>query len=101
MSNLSEILNNSKFIDILNIAGRVGKDMGISTYIVGGYIRDAILNRELTDIDIMVEKDVFKFSEKLAKKLKVSTVVKFKKFNTAKIPFDMCEIEIANSRSES
>ena len=77
MPNLSEILNNSKFINILNTAGRVGKNLNINTYVVGGYIRDAILNRELKDIDIMVEKDVFKFSEELAKELKVETIVKF------------------------
>ena len=46
MSNISEILNKSKFIDILNIAGAIGKDMNINTYVVGGYIRDALLNRE-------------------------------------------------------
>ena len=101
MSNLSEILNNSKYIDILNVAGKVGKDMGIKTYVVGGYIRDAILNRELKDIDIMVENNVFEFSSKLAKELKVKTIIKFEKFNTAKIPFQECEIEVANARSES
>ena len=101
MSNLSEILNNSKHIDILNIAGKVGKEMGIKTYVVGGYIRDAILNRELKDIDIMVEDNVFEFSSKLAKELKVKTIIKFEKFNTAKIPFQECEIEVANARSES
>ena len=101
MSNLSEILNNSTFIDILNIAGKVGKDMNIGTYVVGGYIRDAILNKELKDIDIMVEKNVFEFSETLAKELNVETIVKFEKFNTAKIPYNLCEIEIANARSES
>ena len=101
MSNLSEILNYSKFVDILKIAGEVGRDMGVSTYVVGGYIRDAILNRELKDIDIMVENNVFEFSDMLAKKLKVNSVIKFEKFNTAKIPFKSCEIEIANARSES
>tara|TARA_B100000700_G_scaffold326462_1_gene438063 strand:- start:86 stop:1498 length:1413 start_codon:yes stop_codon:yes gene_type:complete len=101
MSNISEILNKSKFIDILNIAGAIGKDMNINTYVVGGYIRDAILNRDLKDIDIMVENNVFEFSEKLAKKLKVKTIVKFEKFNTARIPYNECEIEIANARSES
>ena len=101
MSNISEILNKSKFIDILNIAGAIGKDMNINTYVVGGYIRDAILNRDLKDIDIMVENNVFEFSEKLAKRLKVKTIVKFEKFNTARIPYNECEIEIANARSES
>ena len=101
MSNIAEILNKSNFIDILNIAGAIGKNMNVSTYVVGGYIRDALLDRKLKDIDIMVEHNVFEFSEKLAEKLKVKTIVKFEKFNTARIPYDKCEIEIANARSES
>ena len=68
MSNIAEILNKSNFIDILNIAGAIGKNMNVSTYVVGGYIRDALLDRDLKDIDIMVENNVFEFSEKLAEK---------------------------------
>jgi len=101
MSNIIEILNNSKFADILKIAGEIGKNMQINTYVVGGYVRDAILSRELKDIDIMVENHVFDFSRKLADKLGVKTVVEFEKFNTAKIPFKECEIEVANARSET
>ena len=62
MLNIEQILNQSKYAQILKIAGAIGKDMGIKTYVVGGYIRDAILDRELKDIDIMVEDMVFDFS---------------------------------------
>ena len=101
MSNIAEILNNSKFANILKIAGEIGKEMQINTYVVGGYVRDSILNRKLKDVDIMVDSHVFDFSAKLADKLNVKTIVKFEKFSTAKIPYKLCEIEIANSRSES
>ena len=36
MSNISEILTNSTHIDILKIAGELGKEMNNKTYIVGG-----------------------------------------------------------------
>ena len=101
MSNISEILNNSAHIDILKIAGELGKDMNIKTYIVGGYLRDAILGRKLKDIDIMVENEVFGFSKKLSKKLGVNKIVEFKKFYTVRIPYKECEIEVANARSET
>ena len=68
MSNISTILHNSKYINILKIAGEIGKDMNIQTFIVGGYVRDVILGRDLKDIDFMVEDKVFVFSEKLSKK---------------------------------
>ena len=101
MSNISEILINSEHINILKIAGQLGKDMDIKTFIVGGYLRDAILERNLKDIDIMVENNVFEFSRKLSKKLGVNKTVEFKKFHTVKIPYRQCEIEIANSRAET
>ena len=101
MTNIKEILKQSKYIHILKIAGSIGKEMGLKTYVVGGYIRDTILNRNLFDIDIMVEDRVFDFSNKLAKELKVKKIIKFEKFHTAKIPYEECEIEVANARSET
>ena len=101
MSNISTILHNSKYINILKIAGEIGKDMNIKTFIVGGYVRDVILGRDLKDIDFMVEDKVFVFSEKLSKKLGINKIVKFEKFHTAKIPYKKCEIEVANARVET
>ena len=66
MLNISEKLTNSQFINIIKLAGKVGFNMGIKTYIVGGYLRDIMLERKLTDIDIMVEDNVIEFSNNLA-----------------------------------
>ena len=101
MLNISEKLTNSQFISIIKLAGKVGFDMGIKTYIVGGYLRDIILERELTDIDIMVEDNVIDFSNNLAKELGVHKTIVFEKFHTVKIPFKDCEIEVANARKET
>jgi putative nucleotidyltransferase with HDIG domain len=49
----------------------------------------------------MVEGDGIEFAHKLGKKLKVSTVVPFPKFATARIPYKECEIEVASARLES
>ena len=59
MSNISEILTNSTHIDILKIAGELGKDMNIKTYIVGGYLRDAILGRKLKETAMLRKWDSF------------------------------------------
>jgi tRNA nucleotidyltransferase/poly(A) polymerase len=101
MLNISEKLTNSQFIKIIKLAGKVGFDMGIKTYIVGGYLRDIILERKLTDIDIMVEDKVIDFSNNLAKELGVNKTIIFEKFHTVKIPFKDCEIEVANARKET
>ena len=101
MGNISKIILNSQHDDILKLAGETGNELDVEVYLVGGYIRDAILNKNRTDIDIMVSSDVFKFSKILSKKLKVHTTVDFEQFHTSRIPFEGCDIEIANARKES
>tara|TARA_B100000029_G_C17597056_1_gene964534 strand:+ start:1555 stop:2970 length:1416 start_codon:yes stop_codon:yes gene_type:complete len=101
MTTLINILKNSNHSDIFKKAGETGLSMDTPVFLVGGYIRDIILQRDRTDIDIMVEKNVFEFSKKLAKKLNVNTTIDFEKFSTSRIPYDLCEIEIANAREES
>ena len=101
MSNISEILLKSEHCKILKIAGEVGDALNVNTYLVGGYVRDIILGNKLKDIDIMVEDRVFEYSKKLSKKLNVNKTVEFEKFLTVKIPYSVCEIEVANARQET
>ena len=79
------------------------QDHNYEAYLVGGCVRDLLLEPEKhsVDIDIMVEGDGIEFANKLGKKLKVSTVVPFPKFATARIPYKECEIEVASARLES
>jgi len=97
---ISDIIKNNKHKNILLTAGKIGKELNIPVYLVGGYIRDAFLGKDRVDIDIMVGNNVFEFSKILSKKLKVNTTVNFKKFQTSRIPHDECDIEIANARTE-
>ena len=72
MTSIATILNdNPSHAKIFKISGEISAKIGIRSYIVGGYVRDALLNRETNDIDIMVEGDVIKFSNELANNLKV------------------------------
>ena len=76
MSNITPILtNNPLHAEILQTAGRLGAKLGIPTFIVGGFVRDKLMNRPTTDIDIMVEGDGVAFAKQLAKELKINTVV--------------------------
>ena len=59
MTSIATILNdNPSHAKIFKISGEISAKIGIRSYIVGGYVRDALLNRETNDIDIMVEGDV-------------------------------------------
>ena len=102
MSNISELLNSNKeHFKIFKQASSVAKSLNTKVYIVGGYVRDIILNNPLKDLDLMVENKSEEFADLLAKALKVNTVIKFEKFYTYRIPYKITEIEIAAARKET
>ena len=100
MLNIKDQLNNLPEKKILSYATAVSKELSTPSYLVGGYVRDLILNRKTTDIDIMVEGDGILFAEKLAKRLGVDNIVIYEKFQTALIPLKEIQIEIATARVE-
>ena len=57
MSNIESLLNTLELHSIIfKTAGKIAESMGIRAYVVGGYVRDRLLNKsECIDIDIMVE----------------------------------------------
>ena len=68
MSSISSILeSNSEHYKVLLKAGDVANKENISCYLVGGYVRDVLLNRDTTDIDIMVEGDAISYAHILSK----------------------------------
>jgi len=102
MANISDLLLKNKIhAKIFNHATSVGEELNTPIYIVGGYVRDLILGKDLKDIDLMVENNSNTFAEKLAEKLNVKKIVKFEKFHTYRIPYDKADIEIATAREES
>ena len=100
MLNIKDQLNSTPHKRILLTAGSLSDELAIPSYIVGGYVRDIILNRETTDIDIMVEGDGILFAKKLSQKLNIDNIVVYEKFQTALIPYKEIQIEIATARTE-
>ena len=95
MTSIATILNeNLVHAKIFEISAKISSSINIPSYVVGGYVRDALLSRETNDIDIMVEGDVLKFSNALAKKLDVKNVVEFPEFCTVLIPYSEMNIHL-------
>lgn len=65
-------------------------------YLVGGAVRDLLLNRGRADIDLVVEGDAAALAARLG-----AEVVEHERFATAKAKLDGHEIDIAAARSES
>ena len=102
MSNISKLLlKDSLYAPIIENASIVGAQLEMNIFLVGGFIRDLLLNRTLIDIDLMVEGNASEFAKKLSEKLKIKKVIEFEKFHTYRIPCDDLEIDIAEARKES
>ncbi len=73
-----------------------------SSYIIGGYVRDLILERESKDIDIVCIGSGIDLATAVAKRLNLKKeVTVFKRFGTAMINYQGLEIEFVGARKES
>ena len=80
----------------------VSADMGISSFFVGGFVRDKILNRASKDIDVVCVGDGIKLAQGLKHKLGIeSDVIVFKRFGTAMLKYKDVELEFVGARKES
>ena len=103
MTLIKDIINqNKRLAKISKVISELSDETQINAFLVGGCVRDLMLNplAESIDVDIMVEGDGIDFAEKLARKINVPKIVPFKKFATAKIPYNEYEIEVASARLE-
>ena len=99
-SNLKDKLTLPAFRQI----GAISDKEGLETYVVGGFVRDLLLDRkrELSDIDIVTVGSGIYLAEKVAAalhpKLKVTV---FKSFGTAMFNYDGIDFEFVGTRKES
>jgi putative nucleotidyltransferase with HDIG domain len=70
-------------------------------FLVGGLVRDLLLNRPCKDIDIVVEGSGLRLAEELAKELDCSKVSYFKNFGTAHFVYKDLDVEFVGARKES
>ncbi len=102
MSSIKNLLNQNKnHKRIFKLAGQLGHSLGCKTFLVGGYIRDLLMNKTANDIDIVVEKNGVSFAKKLSKILESDGFVAFEKFGTAQLSFKNLKIEVSTARSET
>ena len=87
--------------EYFKVASKVAEEMNIQIYVVGGFVRDLILDRELDDVDILVIGDGLEFAQKLSQKLGVKKVDYFKTFGTAHFFYKDIDLEFVGARKES
>ena len=78
-------------------------ELGLETYVIGGYVRDVILQRkEPKDIDVVCLGSGIELAKKVAQKLHGKPQVQvFKNFGTAMVLHGDLELEFVGARKES
>ncbi|MFH1767640.1 MAG: polynucleotide adenylyltransferase, partial [Candidatus Omnitrophota bacterium] len=72
---------------------------GFRIYLVGGIVRDFIVNNRSFDYDIVVEGDAIEFARRICERLKI-TFIKHHSFGTATIYYGDYKIDLATCRRE-
>ena len=86
--------------DLLTQLGKVGDDLGMAVFVVGGFVRDMLLNKENLDVDIVIEGDGVAFAECFAREHDCR-VRCHRKFGTAVLIYpDDFKVDIASARME-
>jgi len=89
-------------VDIFRKVGRIADEMGLETYVVGGYVRDLILKRPCKDIDFVCVGSGIALAETVADSFEEHVPLSiFKNFGTANIRLEDWEVEFVGARKES
>ena len=97
--NFQKNLNNP----IFKIVGEISDKLNISSYVVGGWVRDMLLDRKrkVTDIDFVCIGSGIELAKNVAKELKGAEFKFFKNFGTAMVNFNGENYEFVGARKES
>tara|TARA_B100000508_G_scaffold141026_1_gene145297 strand:+ start:82129 stop:83613 length:1485 start_codon:yes stop_codon:yes gene_type:complete len=86
---------------VFKVARQIVTESGLEAYVIGGFVRDLLLDRPSKDIDIVVVGNGLELAERVAKKLKVKKVSTFKSFGTAHFNYKDLDVEFVGARKES
>ncbi|MEW6601725.1 MAG: CBS domain-containing protein, partial [Nitrospirota bacterium] len=89
----------SEIYDLLKLSGEVARDLGFTSYLVGGSVRDLLRGESNLDIDIVIEGDGIAFAHALGDRLGVK-IKTHKRFGTAVVITDFLKFDVATSRTE-
>jgi putative nucleotidyltransferase with HDIG domain len=85
----------------LQIASATAWENNVRIFIIGGFVRDLLLDRERDEIDFLVLGDGTDYAVRYAEKLNVGNVSVFRNFGTAHFRFQDYDLEFVGARKES
>ena len=99
-------LSQESIPEILYSIGDLADKNGLGCYLVGGYVRDMVMQRPCTDIDIMLIGDPVPFAKTVRDTLHGRNFVLFERFRTAQLELTdpkqgTFKVELVGARKES
>lgn len=85
----------------LNSASNTAKRMNYKFFLVGGFVRDLILERKSNEMDFLVIGDGIEFANEFAKELEIKSVIVYRTFGTAHFNYADFSLEFVGARKES
>jgi putative nucleotidyltransferase with HDIG domain len=87
---------------IFKLISETADELGLECYVVGGYVRDLLLQRPSKDIDVVVVGSGIEMAEAFGRKLgRGAHVAVFRNFGTAQVKYHEQEVEFVGARRES
>ena len=87
---------------LINKIANAAQEAGTPAYLVGGFVRDRLIDRPCADLDVVCLGDGIELAHRVAERFKpVPTVSFFKTFGTAHIRVREYDIEFVGARKES
>lgn len=87
---------------IYKLVAQAADELGLTAYVVGGVVRDLILKRHNTDIDIVTVGSGIQLAKATAALISPDLNVNvYKNFGTAQFRYKECEVEFVGARKES
>ena len=97
MMNLASHLTHPVFQRV----GKLADERGQRAFVIGGFVRDLLLERPCKDIDIVTEGSGIELARATAKSMDIRQVHVFKNFGTAMFKARDYEVEFVGARKES
>lgn len=77
------------------------RETGVRSYVIGGYVRDHLLNRPCKDVDVVVEGRGIELAAAFAQKSGTHLAAVYENFGTALVRHEDYEVEFVGARKES
>ena len=97
-----DIVCSEKELFVFNKIAHAAAELNVPCYLIGGFVRDKLIERTTKDADIVCVGDGIELAHKVAARFQPRpTVNYFKNFGTAQIKIEDWEIEFVGARKES